>query len=291
MIASTRNQNTIAAPTRVYGFGFWSGRDVCLEFRPAPPNQGIRFIRQDLPQAPAIAASVLHRVPGPRRTTLVHHGCAVEMVEHVLAALAGLQIDNCDVWIDRPEVPGCDGSSLPFADALLRAGIVAQDSPRLTVHVDQVFRVGDDQAWIQAEPSPHGQLELEYRLHYENSPAIREQRYSAAPLPEVFVESIAPARTFLLKQEAEVLRQQGLGQRVTYRDLLVFDGERLLDNSLRYSNECARHKLLDMVGDFALLGADLVGKFTAYRSGHYLNSKMVLALLQRRSLLEPRKSA
>ncbi len=264
---------------------------MSLEFRPADVDAGITFIRSDLPNHPRIPASVLHRVQGPRRTTLVHQGCAVEMVEHVLAALSGLEIDNCEVWINRPEIPGCDGSSLQFVDALIRAGRSEQQSSRNVTFVSEVLHVGDDHSWVRAEPAPSQQLELHYLLDYENDVAIPNQEYSTVIKQNTFVDSISPARTFLLEEEAESLRKQGLGQRVTMQDVLVFGNDGLIANSLRFSNECARHKLLDMIGDFALLGTDIVGKFTACRSGHYLNSKMVLALMQSHANAEVRKSA
>src|ERR1700677_4832943 len=125
-----RKQRTILAPVVVKGFGLWSGRDVCLEFRPAPADTGIVFVRRDLPSQPRIAALVPNRVETPRRTTLSSGGGSVEMVEHVLAALAGMRIDNCEVWVDQAEMPGCDGSSQPFVVALESVGTQEQEALR-----------------------------------------------------------------------------------------------------------------------------------------------------------------
>ncbi len=116
---SFRYQNTIAEPVSVEGFGYWSGLDVRVEFRPAEPHTGIVFVRTDLPRLCRIPAQVTNRIEIPRRTSLRAHGFTVEMVEHVMASLAGLQIDNCEIWVNRAEMPGCDGSSRPFVDALL----------------------------------------------------------------------------------------------------------------------------------------------------------------------------
>ena len=201
------------------------------------------------------------------------------MVEHVLAALAGLQIDNCEIHVDRAEMPGFDGSCLVFVEALAKTTIVSLDSPRDATHVSSSIRVGTKDAWIQAEPVEHGQMELTYQLQYQ-SPAIGIQSHEALITPDTFLTQIAPARTFVLIEEAQQLKQQGLGQRVTYQDVLVFDDNGPLDNELRFANECARHKMLDMIGDFSLSGTDLIGKFTASRSGHRLNSQMVFALLK-----------
>ncbi|MEM7784750.1 MAG: UDP-3-O-acyl-N-acetylglucosamine deacetylase [Planctomycetota bacterium] len=277
MNQSFRNQTTLGKPISVQGWGYWSGRDICLTFRPAKADAGVTFVRTDLPGSPRIPAVIQNRVNGPRRTTLVANGAPVEMVEHVLAALAGMQIDNCEVHVDRAEMPGFDGSSFDFVSALLEADRVELNRPRLARKIRGPLRVGDQDSWIQAEPADC--FEIEYNLSYD-CPAIGSQQFAAVITPEFFASEIAPARTFVLRHEAEQLQKQGLGQRVTYRDLLVFDDQGPIENELRFDNECARHKLLDVVGDFALSGFDILGKFKAYRSGHRLNSRMVFAILQ-----------
>ena len=270
---------------------------MTVEFRPAAQDTGIVFVRADLPQHPRIPAVIHHRAQGPRRTTLVHRGCAVELVEHVMAALHGMQIDNCQIWVNRQEIPGCDGSSQPFVQAIRNAGRKEFDVPCNVRFVDSTIRVGDENAWIQAEPIETNEFQLTYNLDYPNDSVIGQQSFFATLTPETFATEIAPARTFVLTSEAEHLRRQGLGNRVQFSDMLIFGDRGPIENKLRFSNECARHKLLDMVGDFALLGSALIGKFTAYRSGHWLNAKMAFALLQRTErrqfeLAEPiRKSA
>ena len=144
LVPLPRHQNTIARPASVDGFGFWSGRDVRLQFRPAPPDTGIVFVRGDLRPAVRIPARVACRQETPRRTTLCHRDARVEMVEHVMAALAGLRIDNCEVWVDAVEMPGCDGSSLPFVQVLQAAGIVPQPAVRARMIVTAPTRVGDE---------------------------------------------------------------------------------------------------------------------------------------------------
>ena len=234
MPAFERHQATIRRPALVRGFGYWSGRDVAVEFHPAPENTGIVFVRTDLDGQPRVPASVLHRVQGPRRTTLVHDGCAVEMIEHVMAALYGLNIDNCEVHINRPEVPGVDGSSLPFVAALMNAGREEQSAVRQITKVQTTIRLGDDEHWILAEPVDHGGFELEYRLNYENCEAIGQQQFNAVHNRNLFVSEIAPARTFLLKSEADALQEQGLGHRVKYSDLIVFDTTGPIDNETAF---------------------------------------------------------
>jgi UDP-3-O-[3-hydroxymyristoyl] N-acetylglucosamine deacetylase len=263
----------------VTGFGYWSGRDVQVEFRPAPPYAGVVFVRGDLDPPRRIAADVQHRIEVPRRTTLSGNGAQVEMVEHVLAALSGLAIDNCEVWADGSELPGLDGSCQPLVEALVGVGIVQQAALRRRLVVTDVTRVGDDECWVEARPSRNPGLTVKYRLDYGSNSPIGRQTIELKVTPSVFRTELAPARTFILSEEAEWLRQRGLGQRVTNQDLLVFGPEGPLDNTLRMENECVRHKALDLIGDLALAGCDVAGHFIAHRSGHRLNAELVKVLL------------
>ena len=250
-----------------------------VEFRPAPPHTGIVFFRNEAGLGKAVPAQVRLRIEQPRRTTLVSDGTQVEMVEHILAALYGLGVDNCEVWVDASEMPGCDGSCQPFVTAIDAAGIVEQAAYRSRLVVTDVTRVGNDECWIEARPTKTSGLSLKYRLDYGNESPIGRQTIELAITPKSFREELAPARTFILKDEAEWLRQRGLGMRVTNQDLLVFDDAGVIENTLRYDNECVRHKALDLVGDLALAGCDLVGHFIAHRSGHRLNAELVRVLL------------
>ncbi|MFZ5830278.1 MAG: UDP-3-O-acyl-N-acetylglucosamine deacetylase [Planctomycetota bacterium] len=280
-MCATRPQRTIATAVSVEGVGYWSGRKVSVEFRPAPADCGIVFVRGDLPGAPRIPALVDYRVEMPRRTTLCRGGVAVEMVEHVMAALAGLQIDNCEVWVDQTEMPGLDGSALPFVEALASAGSVLQTADRATVHVREVVRLGDSQSWIEVRPSSSGRTVLQYELDYGAGNPIGRQSLEITLTPRLFQFSIAPCRTFLLESEAMALQARGLAKKATCQDLLVFGNRGPIGNALRFPDECVRHKLLDLVGDLALSGCDLVGRFVAYRSGHRLNAELVRAILDR----------
>lgn len=261
------------------GFGYWSGRDVSLEFRPADVDTGVVFVRRDLDGCPRIPAQIASRVEIPRRTGLRCGTAGVEMIEHVLAALGGLSIDNCEVWVDEAEMPGCDGSAMPFVAALDDAGIVEQDAVRRRRAVRGLIRLGDGQSWIEARPANSVTPVFCYLLDYGPDNPIGRQTFEIALTPDSFRREIAPSRTFVLKAEAEWLQAQGLGQRTTVRDLLVFGPSGPIDNVQRFPDECVRHKLLDMVGDLALAGCDLMGRFTAYRSGHRLNAELVRTLL------------
>lgn len=149
----TRNERTIAAPAVVEGVGYWSGRDVRVEFRPAPPRSGIVFVRGDLPGCPRIPAAIGHRTETPLRTVLRVGQAGVDMIEHVMAATAGMQVDNCEIWVNEPEMPGCDGSALPFVEALQQAGIVEQDASRAVRRIERMLRLGNEQSWIEARPA------------------------------------------------------------------------------------------------------------------------------------------
>lgn len=201
------------------------------------------------------------------------------MVEHVLAVLFGLGVDNCEIGVDAREMPGCDGSAQVFAEAILSAGLAEQDRGTVPCVVGRPVRVESQDTWIEAAPSPEGRLELHYVLDYEQAPVIGRQEFGLVVSPESFRAHLASARTFALEAEAEHLRSRGLGLRTTYRDLLVFDESGPIDNRLRFPDECVRHKLLDLVGDLALAGRPLLGRIRACRSGHRLNAELVRALL------------
>ena len=286
-ILREQRQTTIAGVAVVEGFGYWGGKDVRVEFHPAEVNTGLVFIRDDLPTPAKIPATVEYRIETPRRTSLVCDGTMVEMIEHVMAALYGLGICNCEVHVNQSEMPGCDGSSATFVNALDAVGIVAQNISKSRLVIHDTTRVGDKDHWIEARPSKDGKTSLRYRLDYTNiSPAIGRQTAEFVITPDIFRQEIARCRTFMLEPEAQWLLSQGLGTRVQLTDVLVFDQQGLKENTLRFEDECARHKILDMVGDFALAGCDIVGHIIAHRTGHRLNAELIKALLKEGQLEE-----
>lgn len=277
-----RFQNTLSKPVTLTGFGYWSGQDVTVEFRPAAVNTGIRFVRCDLPDQPAIPAHVDYRTQSPRRTSLRCGSATVEMVEHIMAALYGMQIDNCQVVVNRAEMPGFDGSSQTFVEALQQAGLNPQPSLKSQIVVTDSLRIGDDEkSWIQIEPCHD--YRVTYHLDYPQ-PQIGRQSRETPVTRDSFCDQISRARTFLLEHEAQWLLQQGLGARVSYQHVLVFDDQGPIENELRYEDECVRHKTLDVIGDFALCGHEIIGHVTASRSGHRLNGELVRRLLQHGSV-------
>ena len=244
-----RQQRTVAQTAIVEGFGFWNSRDVRIEFHPASPNSGIVFLREDHDPPRRIEAAIEHRVEVPRRTNLTNDTTHVEMIEHVMAALAGLRIDNCEVRVSGPEMPGTDGSSLPITRELEAAGIEEQDAIRERIVVDRVLRVGDADSWIEARPAPLPGMFVKYQLDYWTEETIGRQAIEMQITPDSFCRELAPARTFLLESEALAMREQGIGQRATMRDLLVFGPDGPIDNTLRFRDECVRHKLIDLLGE------------------------------------------
>lgn len=278
---SHRLQRSIRRPAEVRGVGFLTGADVTLRFLPAPADHGIQFQRIDAPGSAPIPARIEYAIPRQRRTAIAHQGVTVELTEHVMAALAGLHVDNCLVQLDAPEPPGGDGSSLALAEALIEAEIIEQDVPRPVLLIEEAVSASsaDGSSDVLAQPLMRPALVISYALDYGPHSPIRRQEATFEITPDVFLSQLAAARTFVLEAEVAALRAQGYGRRTTARDLLVFapDG-RLLDNALRWSDECARHKILDCIGDFALIGCDLSGHIRANRSGHELNRELVRRL-------------
>ena len=278
MLTARRLQRTIACETEVRGIGFILGSDVALRFRPAGADTGVVFVRTDLPGRPTVRARIGNVIPRQRRTTVQQGEAIVEMVEHVMAALSGLRIDNCEIEIDAAETPGCDGSSRAFVEALAAAGSVELDCPRETLVIEHPITVREGPAVLTAHPGAGPGFVLSYHLDYGKTP-IGVQSLLLDVTPETFTSDLSDSRTFLLEAEAIALRQAGIGSRASESDLLIFGPDGPIGNPLRYPDECVRHKILDMVGDLALLDMDIVGHVVAHRSGHQLNAELVRALL------------
>jgi UDP-3-O-acyl N-acetylglucosamine deacetylase len=272
-----RYQRTIGRPTSITGFGLWTGAAVTLGFEPADPGTGIQFLRTDIPRADPIPARVEHVSGTNRRTVLGEPPNQVALVEHVLAALAGLRIDNCLVTINGSEPPGLDGSAARFVTELNNAGAVLQPARRSIWTVRGPLSLRDDGATLTFFPGTD-QLKISYLLHYGDHSPIGWQVHTHVITPENLSNSLASCRTFLLEEEAADFRRQGWGIRTTPADLLVFGLDGPIQNRLRYADEPARHKILDLVGDLALFGHDLRGHVVAYRSGHPLNVRMAREL-------------
>jgi len=272
-------QQTIAHVAHVSGRGYWSGQPVTLTFLPASPDTGIVFRRIDLPSRPSIPALAKHRIDTNLRTKLVYGDASVEMIEHVMAALYGMQIDNCIVECDASEMPGLDGSALAIALAIDGAGVQTQDDPAPVLQLAEPLEIGDERSYVSAVPNGQPQLSLLYDLDYGPESVIPSSTSMYTLSRSEFLTNIAPARTFLSQEDAAELQRRGVATHVTYRDLLVFGSHGPIDNSLHFPDECSRHKLLDLIGDLALCGVRVHGTICARRSGHNLNGRLAERLL------------
>lgn len=277
-----RRQNTIARSVKVSGFGLFGGADVELEFCPAPPGHGIVFERVDLHNRVQIPALIDFVIPQPRCTVISRENVSVHVIEHVMAALAGLQIDNCLVRLDAPEPPIGDGSSLHFVDALIAAGTSVQDELRERIVIEEPCLVTEGECvGVGAQAPREFEYEIGFIVDY-GCEEVPRQTVTLQITPEIFLEQIASCRTFVLEREVQALQSAGVGLRATPQNVLVLNHSGPIENELRFANECARHKLLDCLGDFALIGCDLHGRFAAAQSGHRLNHAIIKKIAQQR---------
>ena len=276
-----RFQRTLARPADVAGTGFITGRPIRARFHPAAEATGIVFVRSDRPGAPQTPARADQVSDTRRRTTLGTTADGVTLVEHALAALAGLRIDNCVVELDGPEPPGLDGSAREFVRAFRCAGILEQSAIRPICTVRTPVVVARDGASVCLHPAADNSLRISYTLNYGNTSPIPRQSATVRIAPDCFETEIAHCRTFLLEEETATLRAQGIGRNVNFRDLLVFGPHGPIANDLHRADEPARHKILDLVGDLALTGLELAGHVVAYRSGHSLNVELARQILAR----------
>jgi UDP-3-O-acyl N-acetylglucosamine deacetylase len=268
----------------VRGVGFVTGSPVRLRFCPAEADTGLVFVRTDLPTRPETPARPGMVTGTARRTTLGHPDRGVTLVEHALAALAGLRIDNCRIELDAAEPPGLDGSAAGFVNALDEVGAELQSARRPIYAADEPVLVSQNGATVGLHP-PDGRgdtrLTASYILDYGPRADIPRQNTTTAVSPDTFARELAPCRTFLLETEVAALRKQGVGRHLTPADLLVFGKRGPIQNAVRFADEPARHKVLDLIGDLALCGFDLAGHLVAYRSGHALNVALAGELVAR----------
>lgn len=282
-------QRTIAREASLKGRGLFSGEEATITFKPAPVGHGIVFVRTDLARPVRIPALVQHVTRRSRRTAIRNGADSVETIEHVMAALHGLSIDNCEVEISGSECPGVDGSSLPYVDLLGEAGVTEQPAERQVLRVSAPIEVRDAGATLIASPPVGEEFQIFYDLDYGTIEPIRRQLF-AYSLGDDFSKSIAPARTFCLRKEAEMAQARGLHTHLKPGDMLVLDTTGPIGTELRFPDECVRHKVLDLIGDLYLLGCTIQGKIVASKSGHPLNHALARKLTnmlqaQRRSKL------
>ncbi len=275
-------QQTVAKPVAVSGKGLLTGADVDITIEPAGANEGIVFERVDLDPPVRMKAIVDHAINDRARRTAIGVGDAsIETIEHLMSAFSGLGIDNALIRVDGPEIPGGDGSALPFVEGLVRAGTTEQGEPRIVLKIEEPIYVQDGEAMIAAFPSDTPGLQIVYDLDYGDfSDRIARQTQSWNSAGGSYLDDVAPARTFSLQEEATALQAKGMCTHLSPKDVLVIGESGPIDNSYRFENEPVRHKILDIIGDLYLAGAQIQGRIVASRSGHALNRQLCRAILE-----------
>lgn len=265
-------RKTLRREVACTGIGLHSGKPVRLTLKPAPPESGIVFARTDV--GVEIPATLAHLADLDHATSLCAEGVTIGTIEHLLSALRALGIDDLRVEVNGPEVPIMDGSAAPFVILVHEAGVRPQPAPRRYLKVTRPVEVKAAGKSIRLSPSD--QLRISYKIAFDH-PVLRHQQISLAISPREYEESIAPARTFGFLREVEMLRRNGLARGGGLENAVVI-GESGVLNKLRFGDEFVRHKVLDAIGDLALLGYPVVGHLEAERAGHALHTALAVKL-------------
>ncbi len=278
------HQQTLTRPVQCSGLGLHSGRKVTLAIKPAPVNHGIRFVRIDIPHKPVISAHFRNVIDTSLATTLGEDGVIVSTIEHLMAAFAGLHVDNALVEMDAYEAPIMDGSAGPFASMLKEAGIRAQSGKRYFFVVKQPIEIVDEDKKVGLYPSETPRVTCTIDFDH---PLLRNQSYSISLDNGNFEKEISRARTFGFLHEVEYLKRNGFARGGSLENAVVIDKDRILNpEGLRYTNEFVRHKILDCVGDLSLLGMPIMGHIVAHKSGHALNHALLKKFIDQKSCWE-----
>ncbi len=273
------HQRTLKNVIRATGVGLHTGEKVYLTLRPAAVDTGIVFRRVDLDPVVELRADP-NQVGDTRLSTALKEGdVTVSTIEHLMAALAGLGIDNVYVEITSPEVPIMDGSAAPFVFLVQSAGVVEQTGPKKFIRVKKTIKIEDGDKWAQFEPFEG--FKVSFAIDFDHPIFAKSPQQATVDFSTTsFVKEVSRARTFGFMHEVEALREAGLALGGSHDNAIVMDSYTILnDDGLRYEDEFVKHKILDAIGDLYLLGHQLIGAFSAYKSGHALNNKLLRALL------------
>ncbi len=273
-------QKTIKDEARLCGKGLFGGDEVKVTFRPAEADTGVVFIRTDLAERIVIPALAANIVEMDRRTALKNGEASVETPEHCLAAISALGITNILIEVEGGELPGFDGSCEAYFKALLESGIVEQATECKELVITESVSITEGDKSIYALPYNSDSLNITYDLDYTQYDGIGRQLYTCELSREHFSDNLARARTFVLEEEARLLQEQGIGTHLGPEDILVINSDGPVDNSYRYSDECVRHKIVDLIGDMMLTGRRITGRIVAYKSGHALNQRLARQLVR-----------
>jgi UDP-3-O-[3-hydroxymyristoyl] N-acetylglucosamine deacetylase len=268
-----QKQKTISQPVSCQGVGLHSGQTVHLTLRPGPPNQGRVFVRTDLPGKPQISAIFQRVVDTSLATVLGADGAIVSTTEHLMAALTGQGIDNIIVEMDSYEVPIMDGSAAKFSNLIEEAGISIQDTPKVFFVIKTPLEISEGDKSVRLEP--YNGFKISCTIDFKH-PLIGYQEYTLDITPDRFASEIAPARTFGFLHELDMMRHFGLAKGGSLDNAIVVDKDKILNaDGLRFENEFVRHKILDCIGDFSLLGMPVCGLIKIHKSGHALHHKFL----------------
>ncbi len=271
------SQTTVLNSITCSGIGLHTGLPCNLKISPAAPDTGIVFVREDCEKRVRIRALIGNVTDATLATTIGREGVKIITIEHLMAAFAGLGIDNAEVCLDAPEVPIMDGSSEPFNSLLKKAGVRSQQKPKKFVIIKHPVTVTDGDR--QATLLPSNDFKLSYTIDFSH-PLISNQFYLIQISNGNFEREICRARTFGFLREYEMLKAKGLARGGSLENAVVIDENRVINQGgLRFSDEFVRHKILDSIGDLWLLGAQVIGHFIGYKSGHTLNHKLIHKLL------------
>jgi len=272
-------QRTLKSPIAIHGVGLHTGERTGVRVVPAPADSGIVFVRTDMGGV-EIPASHEYVVSSSLATTVSMGGVTVATVEHLLAALFGLGVDNARIEVDGPEIPIADGSATPFVEAIQGSGIVAQAVPRRVLNLSRPVAVRHGERTVLALPS--NDLRISYAIDFAH-PAIGYQAVTLRMDERVFAASIAPARTFCLLRDVNAMRDSGLARGGSLDNALVVGDDGVLNGELRFRDEFVRHKVLDLVGDLALAGASLRAHVIVFKGGHRMHAALVQKIAERQA--------
>jgi UDP-3-O-[3-hydroxymyristoyl] N-acetylglucosamine deacetylase len=277
MASSSFNQRTLQQPVHCQGVGLHSGAPVHVSLLPAPVNHGIVFVRTDTPRPVVLPALSEFVVDTSLATTLGREGVKVSTVEHLMAALAGMGLDNVRVELDGPEVPIMDGSAAPFAALIAEAGLREQEEARRVLVIKKTVAVVDGDK--EASFSPSKTFRISCTVDFKH-PLITEQSFELEFSDRCFAREISRARTFCFRRDVEAMQKMGLARGGSLDNAIVVDDFSILNpDGLRFADEFVRHKILDAIGDVSLFGRPVVGHLKAFKTGHALNQKLVKAVL------------
>jgi len=274
-----RLQKTISSEAKLVGKGLFSGKDARATFRPADVDTGVVFVRTDLEEPVRIAATANNIAQRERRTALRKGSVSIETPEHCLAAISALQINNIIIEIEGPELPGLDGSSDDYFKTLSRSGVQEQRAECKELIISAPISLTEGDSSIYALPYEMDTLSITYDLDYTQHTGIGRQLFSCELTTEFFEKNLSTVRTFCLEAEAKQMQAHGIGTHLTPRDILVINSDGPIKNSFRFSDECVRHKIVDLIGDLVLVGRPVLGRIVAYKSGHSLNQQLAKRLM------------